>query len=91
MDDYLRQSLYQQIDYWRQRAEKLEAAARWIPVEERLPADNTMVLVWTADNDCAVALWIAELGFCDPDNADRLGVDAIAWRPLPEGPDNSTT
>jgi hypothetical protein len=58
-----------------------ELAREWVPVSERLPESNTVVLCQLRDGGCFVCnSWTKA---CDQDEvwfADRF----IAWMPLPE-------
>ena len=64
----------------------------WIPVEERLPENNKLVLVWARSTARGADEW--SLGSCDK-GFWVLGsyggslvfpsqLEAVAWRPLPE-------
>ena len=64
----------------------------WIPVEERLPENNKLVLVWAKSTARGADEW--SLGICDK-GFWALGsyggslvfpsqLEAVAWRPLPE-------
>ena len=64
----------------------------WIPVEERLPENNKLVLVWARSTARGADEW--SLGSCDK-GFWALGsyggslvfpsqLEAVAWRPLPE-------
>lgn len=66
--------------------------AGWIPVEERLPENNKLVLVWARSTARGADEW--SLGSCDK-GFWALGsyggslvfpsqLEAVAWRPLPE-------
>lgn len=59
-----------------------QTARRWIPCSERLPEDETAVLVCTEDEFMYLAErtcghWEEITGFCSVD-------DTVAWMPLPE-------
>ena len=64
----------------------------WIPVEEQLPENNKLVLVWVRSTARGADEW--SLGSCDK-GSWALGsyggslvfpsqLEAVAWRPLPE-------
>ena len=64
----------------------------WIPVEERMPENNKLVLVWAKSTARGADEW--SLGICDK-GFWALGsyggllvfpsqLEAVAWRPLPE-------
>lgn len=64
----------------------------WISVEERLPENNKLVIVWARSTACGADEW--SLGSCDR-GFWVLGsyggslifpsqLEAVAWRPLPE-------
>lgn len=66
--------------------------AGWIPVEEQLPENNKLVLVWARSTARGADEW--SLGSCDK-GFWALGsyggslvfpsqLEAVAWRPLPE-------
>ena len=60
----------------------LPSAQQWIPCSERLPEDETSVLVCTEEKFMYIAErtcghWEEITGFCSVD-------DTVAWMPLPE-------
>lgn len=72
--------------------EILRTHAGWIPVEDRLPENNKLVLVWARSTARGADEW--SLGSCDK-GFWVLGsyggslvfpsqLEAVAWRPLPE-------
>ena len=84
-----------------ERIERLEAALRWIPVSERLPNVNVLVLVanpdWPAGFPSVMHGHIDGLGkwcghYADVSQCDSLGIcslptaDPTHWMPLPEPP-----
>jgi hypothetical protein len=61
----------------------------WIPVEERLPEDDNVVLAWSLTDDNAVIAgydaedeeeqWSADDPYCTP-------IEVSHWMPLPDRP-----
>lgn len=51
---------------------------RWIPVSERLPEDDNVVLVTFADGQRGMSIYLRDL--------DKFisGLTVVAWMPLPE-------
>lgn len=70
------------IERLRTRVAELEAAARWIPVEERLPGDGVAALVF-GNNAMTAARWMA--GEWSDLGGFITGI--TYWRPLPAGPE----
>ena len=58
---------------------------RWIPVEERMPETDKLVLVVRSDGDMAVAGWNAALGWLHYWSGFRVR-NVTHWMPLPEPP-----
>lgn len=62
----------------------LKAQQRWIPVTERLPEEDTVVLACDSENDMVVACYY-KVGFMN--NVDLRTESGIThWMPLPEPP-----
>lgn len=63
---------------------------KWIPVTERLPEINTMVLVMDEAHDMAVGslekLWDGEVWVCPFADVDDEQCPITHWMPLPEPP-----
>lgn len=73
------------VEALRARVAELEAAARWVPVGERLPNQWDVVQVWSVELHVSSA-WLDD----QPEWVDRAGLlDAAPthWRPLPAGPE----
>lgn len=69
------------------RVAKLEAAARWIPVSERLPEDERRVEICTVNDDIEIARHVALIPQWGCDDGmyyhdSNYGI-VIAWRELP--------
>jgi hypothetical protein len=77
--------LHKTIEMQQARIVELEAANRWIPVEERLPEDLIPVLVkGTSDNPHRAG---CEVTWCFYHKwTGTLVNDITHWRPLPEPP-----
>ena len=65
--------------------------ARWIPVSERLPEDETWVLIWEEGNGVGIAkhilhmpLWTTSDGY---NIRDRNYSRVTHWMPLPSAPE----
>ena len=66
--------------------QQLEAQVpRWIPVEERLPEDDEMYLVYTTENTCAVYRYWGD-GEWETEWGEDASHDITHWMPLPEPP-----
>ncbi len=63
--------------YLKLRAREAEAA--WIPVSERLPKNNDLVMVWYSDNTA-----MGVICYCKDEPLDEY---ISHWRPLPEPPE----
>lgn len=61
--------------------ERLREENRWIPVGERLPTADKMVLCWTKDGVVVTVYW------WDGWHTGRLPETVTHWRPLPKGPE----
>ena len=68
----------------------LRERTRWIPVSERLPEDETWVLIWEEGNGVGIAkhilhmpLWTTSDGY---NIRDRNYSRVTHWMPLPEAP-----
>jgi hypothetical protein len=76
-------------DWYASLIEAIPAAdvrpVRWIPVEERMPETDKMVLVVRSDGDMAVAGWNAALGWLHYWSGFRVR-NVTHWMPLPELP-----
>lgn len=72
----------------KERVEKILASFRWIPVSERLPEDNTIVLVTYANGIVGTSSWHKETtynnGFDGVFYGFRKNYGVIAWKPLPD-------
>lgn len=58
--------------------------ARWIPVGERLPANESMVLAWSLSNGLHVAYLDSFRQWRDDDH--NPGKKITHWMPIPEPP-----
>lgn len=78
------------LDQIRQRlAHPAPSVSAWVPVSERLPAVNEMVLVWCAGSGCAGLAWRSRFGGIDwiiPE-PQPIGYESIThWQALPPAP-----
>lgn len=71
--------------------ERREPVMRWIPCEERLPEDDTLMLVnYIDERPDAMDIWIGwheaeNVWYIDGEEHSREhGNEVIAWMPLPE-------
>lgn len=66
--------------------EKLKAASRWIPVEERLPGEGDCVLVYNG-SDVELGLYEPDTCFCHFwDGTKDMIYGVTHWMPLPKPP-----
>ena len=59
---------------------------RWIPVEERLPEDDEMYLVYTTEHTCAVYRYWGD-GEWETEWGEDASHDITHWMPLPKSPE----
>lgn len=64
---------------------RLRAAARWIPVGERLPDDNLSVLIYIEEDNAILEAVYAHGIFWETSDFGLEGV--THWRPLPDPPE----
>lgn len=57
---------------------------RWIPVTERLPEDDTEVLVYLFDNQSPYIAWIRDSHWYTEEFEVEKENEPVAWMPLPE-------
>lgn len=70
------------------RIKEPEAAARWIPVGERLPDDRTTVIIGCNNGDyITIAMWVAGLWFGEDTSNPEPWTDVTHWMNLPEPPE----
>jgi hypothetical protein len=62
------------------RIVELEESQRWIPVEERLPKDDTLVMVWIG---CGIDVVFFRKGIF----YTFAGSEVTHWRPMPNPPE----
>jgi len=76
---------------WREmeaELEQLREESRWIPVEERLPEDDVMVLVWRKCSKYSYPQYTAVHNSGEWfSNGGRKVNNITHWRPLPAGPE----
>jgi hypothetical protein len=65
-------------------AKKLATVGEWIPVAERCPANDLMVLVWSQSNGLHLAYLDSYRQWRDADH--NPGKKITHWMPLPEPP-----
>lgn len=57
----------------------------WISIEDRLPEDNTEVLIWHK-GECQICLWETSSWFDELRVDDPKPEDVTHWMPLPDPP-----
>lgn len=62
-----------------------QTVGRWIPVSERLPEDESMVLVWSQSNGLHLAYLDSYRQWRDADM--NFGKKITRWMPIPEPPE----
>jgi hypothetical protein len=80
------------VEELRARIATLEDAARWIPVGERLPDQDTFVEVWGVrpDDPASEGVWTAyHMRGAWHDDVRHGDLFVTHWRPLPLPPENS--
>ena len=82
--DDARDVLLNEFDRLEQEVEWLREAARWIPVEERLPENNNAVLVTDGGHSIVEGSYV--LGRWVAFSEGRY-IHPTHWRPLPEPPE----
>lgn len=76
------------LDWAADEVAKMPSAPRWIPCEERLPEEDTEVLVTGENGEIDIALWKYD-SWTEDDVVVWEGnsfswIDPVAWMPLPE-------
>ena len=67
------------------RIRELEQAQRWVPVEERLPEPDIVVLGWWCDQGPLTVFWDG-LHWGDAGDNIAIGYSISHWMPLPGSP-----